>query len=130
MKFLFVLALTLAGTQAFDLDIEWEAFKIKYGKNLLTGQEHDARKNIFANNLNFIEKHNAEHALGLHTYTVGVNQFADLTNEEFVEQFTGFKPMEGAAQETATEVIGELPDSIDWRQKVRNSTSLKVNFFA
>jgi len=117
MKYLFVLVVAFAAAQAFDLDTEWEAFKIKYGKNLLTGQEHDARKNIFANNLKFIEKHNAEHALGLHTYTVGVNQFADLTNEEFVEQYTGsVKPMEWA-KETKIEVVGEVPDSIDWREK-------------
>jgi len=116
MKFLLVLVVAFAAAQAFDLDTEWEAFKVKYGKNLLTGQEHNARKNIFANNLRFIEKHNAEHALGLHTYTVGVNQFADLTNEEFVEQYTGVKPMEGA-KETAIEVVGDIPESIDWREK-------------
>jgi len=115
MKFLIVLAIALVAAQAFDLDTEWEAFKIKYGKNLLTGAEHDVRKSIFGDNLKFIEKHNAEHALGLHTYTVGVNQFADMTNEEFVTQFTGFKPMEGT-KETAIEVVGDLPKSIDWRQ--------------
>merc|ERR1712142_1344803 len=95
---------------------EWEHFKIKYGKNLLTGQEHDARKNIFANNLKFIEKHNAEHALGLHTYTVGINQFADLTNEEFVQQFTGFKAMDDLP-ESSVEIDVERPAEIDWRQK-------------
>jgi len=115
MKFLVVLAIALAAVQAFDLDTEWEHFKIKYGRNLLTGQEHDARKNIFANNLKFIEKHNAEHALGLHTYTVGINQFADLTNEEFVQQFTGFKAMDDLP-ESAVEIVGDRADSIDWRQ--------------
>jgi len=115
MKFLVVLAIALAAVQAFDLDTEWEHFKIKYGRNLLTGQEHDARKNIFANNLKFIEKHNAEHALGLHTYTVGINQFADLTNEEFVQQFTGFKAMDDLP-ESAVETVGDRADSIDWRQ--------------
>jgi len=116
MKILIVLAIALVAAQAFDLDTEWEAFKIKYGKNLLTGAEHDVRKSIFGDNLKFIEKHNAEHALGLHTYTVGVNQFADLTNEEFVEQFTGFKPMEGA-KEIDFEVAGDLPESMDWRRE-------------
>merc|ERR1712142_727518 len=115
MKFLVVLAIALTATQAFDLDTEWEHFKLKYGKNLLTGQEHDARKSIFANNLKFIEKHNAEHALGLHTYTVGINQFADLTNEEFVQQFTGFKAMDDLP-ESAVEIVGDRADSIDWRQ--------------
>merc|ERR1712055_585036 len=115
MKSLFVLAIALVATQAFDLDSEWEQFKLKYGKNMLTGQEHDIRKSIFAANLKFIENHNAEHALGLHTFTVGVNQFADLTNEEFVKQFTGFAAADGLP-ETSVDVAGDLPDSIDWRE--------------
>merc|ERR1712198_193468 len=116
MKLLVVFAIALTATQAFDLDTEWEHFKLKYGRNLLTGQEHDARKNIFASNLKFIEKHNAEHALGLHTYTVGINQFADLTNEEFVQQFTGFKAMDNLP-ESSVEIVGERPAEIDWREK-------------
>jgi len=115
MKFLVVLAVAIAATQAYDLDTEWENFKINYGKNLLTGAEHDVRKNIFANNLKFIEKHNSEHAIGLHTYTVGINQFADLTNEEFVKQFTGFKPMEGI-EEADVEGL-EAPATKDWRDE-------------
>jgi len=116
MRILVVLALALVATQAFDLDTEWEAFKIKYKKTLLTGQEHDKRKKIFANNLKFIEKHNAEHALGIHTYTVGVNEFADLTNKEFSKQYNGFKSW-GGTDGSVIEVLGDLPDSIDWRQK-------------
>merc|ERR1711973_848403 len=116
MKVLIVLAAALVATQALDLDLEWESFKIKYGKNLLTGQEHDIRKNIFAANLKFIEKHNAEHALGLHTFTVGINQFADLTNEEFVKQFTGFAAADDVP-ESLVEIIGDRPESIDWREE-------------
>merc|ERR1711926_54408 len=116
MKVLIVLAAALVATQALDLDSEWESFKIKYGKNLLTGQEHDIRKNIFAANLKFIEKHNAEHALGLHTFTVGINQFADLTNEEFVKQFTGFAAADDVP-ESSVEIIGDRPESIDWREE-------------
>merc|ERR1712198_188016 len=116
MKVLIVLAAALVATQALDLDSEWESFKIKYGKSLLTDQEHDIRKNIFAANLKFIEKHNAEHALGLHTFTVGINQFADLTNEEFVKQFTGFAASEDLP-ESSVEIIGDRPESIDWRAR-------------
>jgi len=116
MKFLLALAVAFATTQAFDLDAEWESFKVKYGKNLLTGQEHDARKNIFANNLKFIEKHNAEHALGLHTFTVGINKFADMTNEEFAQKFTGFKAMNDMPA-SPVETLGDLPNAVDWRAK-------------
>jgi len=116
MKFLVVFAIAFVATQALDLDSEWEQFKIKYGKNMLTGSEHDLRKNIFASNLKFIEKHNAEHDLGLHTFTVGVNQFADLTNEEFVKQFTGFAAADDLP-ESSVELTEARPASIDWRQR-------------
>merc|ERR1711970_309774 len=117
MKFLVVLAIALTATQAFDLDTEWEHFKLKYGRNLLTGQEHDIRKNIFANNLRFIEKHNAEHALGLHTFTVGINKFADLTNEEFIQQFTGEIPKDRYEEANVETFPSDhpLPESVDWR---------------
>jgi len=109
----------LGATQAFNLDIEWEAFKLKYGKNHLQGEEHDARKSIFANNLKFIEKHNAEHALGLHTFTVGINKFADLTNEEFLKLYTGTIPREEVRNLKVNPEAGPteypLPESLDWR---------------
>merc|ERR1711973_149393 len=117
MRFLAVLRVVLAAAQALNLDSEWEKFKTKYGKTLLTGEEHDARKNIFANNLKFIEKHNAEHALCLHTFTVGINKFADLTNEEFIKIYTGEIPKETSDLETkeADPTDPPLPDEIDWR---------------
>jgi len=116
MKALIVLALALVAAQGFDLDTEWESFKVKYGKNLLTGEEHDRRKNIFANHLKFIERHNAQHALGVHTFTVGINEFADLTNEEFVKQYTGFVAADGLP-ETSIELTENRPESIDWRDE-------------
>lgn len=119
MKFLAVIAVVVVATQALNLDSEWENFKTKYGKNHLTSQEHDARKNIFANNLKFIEKHNAEHALGLHTFTVGINKFADLTNEEFIKEYTGVIPKERypeAPEMEASVTYPPMPDSLDWRE--------------
>jgi len=119
MRLLLIFAAVIAASAGLDLDTEWEKFKIKYDKNHLKGQEHDNRKTVFANNLKFIEKHNAEHALGLHTFTVGVNQFADLTNEEFIKQFTSVMPMNAlsVAKEAPVEVSDSLPESIDWRDR-------------
>jgi hypothetical protein len=36
-----------------------------------------------------IAKHNQRYALGLETYEMGINQFSDLTFEEFLQKFTG-----------------------------------------
>merc|ERR1712002_707944 len=113
MKVLFVFALAFAASQALHLDAEWEAFKVKYGKGFLSATHHDERKSIFAANLERIEKHNAEHAEGKHSYWLGVNQFADLTNDEFVDLHTGFRSVEG--METADLSNVKAPLTMDWR---------------
>jgi len=119
MKFFTVLAAVLAATQALDLDTEWEKFKIKYNKNLLTGDEHNYRKSIFANSLKFIEKHNSQHARGLKTFTVGINKFADLTNEEFVRDYIGygFNVTQKTGIKAASKVSDDLPTTMDWRER-------------
>merc|ERR1712121_569207 len=115
MKVLFVFALALAASQALHLDTEWEAFKVKYEKGFLSATHHDERKSIFAANLERIEKHNAEHAEGKHSYWLGVNQFADLTNEEFVDLHTGLIAAP-TGQETADLSYMAAPSSYDWRE--------------
>merc|ERR1712223_214178 len=115
MKFLFVLAITLAASQAMNLDIEWTIFKMKFEKNYLSSQEHNLRKAIFAENLVKINKHNVEESLGLHTFTLGVNKFADMTNEEFRLFYNG---LVGQGNLEVEEIIAhELPETVDWRDK-------------
>merc|ERR1712029_666146 len=65
-----------------------------------------------------IQKHNAEHALGLHTFALGVNKFADLTSEEFVSTYNGYQAeaFEGLPKSNI-ESIGEEPESVDWRDE-------------
>ena len=78
--------------------------------------QHDERKSIFADNLARIESHNAEHAAGQKSYWLGVNQFADLTNKEFVEQYTGYMHLEGMDVADLSEV--QPAATIDWRDQV------------
>merc|ERR1711962_1213219 len=114
MKVLFVFGLALAAASAIHLDTEWEAFKAKYQKGFLSATHHDERKAIFAANLERIEKHNAEHAEGKHTYWLGVNQFADLTNAEFVDLHTGYSAVT-SSMETADLSMAAPLESVDWR---------------
>jgi len=117
MKLFLCIAFTLTVSQAFVLESEWASFKGKHQKNYLSQQEHDFRKAIFADNLNKIQQHNAEEALGLHTFTLGVNQFADMTSEEFVAYYNGFKA-NGQDNQNVVEIeVEDLPESIDWRTK-------------
>jgi len=118
MKTFVVLALALTAAQALNDDQEWELFKARYERNYLSTPEHDNRKNIFINNLRLIQKHNAEHALGLHTFTLGVNHFADLTNEEFVKTYNGYRPeMNQGLPKANLKSVGDEPDSLDWRDE-------------
>ena len=42
------------------------------------------RRLVWEKNLDYIQKHNAEADIGLHSYTLGVNQFADLVSCQLV----------------------------------------------
>jgi len=118
MKSLFVIAVVLvATTQALSLDNEWEQFKLKYERNYLSSDEHDTRKAVFAENLKLIQKHNTEEALGLHTYTLAVNEFADQTNEEFVKQYNGLLGNSQLPEQDGFEAVGDLPEEVDWRKE-------------
>jgi len=112
-----VLVAVVASTQAtLNHDQEWEFFLAKYEK-LYTSPEHEIRKSIFVDNLKYIERHNAGHALGLHTFRLGINQFADLTNEEFRAGLAkGYRTIPAKTQTLVNTAVGE-PDSIDWRSK-------------
>jgi cathepsin L len=72
------------------------------------------RYNIFKKNLDFIEEFNSK---GLHQ--VAMNQFGDMTVEEFAALHNGFK-MPSAEHLAAIETMPiegiELPSSKDWRQ--------------
>ena len=57
---------------------QWIAWKQKYGKIYQVKEEVLSYK-TFAHNLQMINDHNK----GSHSYTLGINQFADLTSEEF-----------------------------------------------
>ena len=48
-----------------------------------------------------------------------MNKFADMTSEEFAKRYNGFKA-NGVPDATPEniEAVGDLPDSVDWREKV------------
>ena len=86
--------------------------------------EEAYRKGVFADNLEFILKHNQEYLAGRKTFTMGVNNFADMTNAEFRARFNGFRPSAGLAQSldfnknayNASASV-DLPDTVDWVKK-------------
>jgi len=74
-----------------DEDLLWDRFKSTYQRNFFDSHDESYRKLVFVSNLRKITKHNDEHAQGWHTYTLAMNEFGDLTNEEFFTKYTGYR---------------------------------------
>lgn len=82
-----VITALLAGAALFSYNAQlnnnelaqFEEFKTTYGK-IYTLEENVYRFGVFITNLKKINQHNADKT---QTYTMGVNQFTDMTNEEF-----------------------------------------------
>jgi len=91
---------------------EFKKFQEKYGKSY-SPEEESLRFQIFAENLAFINSHNAQ--IPKPSFTVAVNKFADLSNEEFVQKYTGFHAQRGPARKTHSWSVGAIPTSFDWR---------------
>jgi len=98
---------------------EWEAFRLKYEKSYEDVAEADARAAAFEENLRFIQ---AENAKG-HDYELGVNPFADMTDEEFALTHLGLRvPSDskwGSLPHLGTHEVSNqtLPDTVDWTKK-------------
>ncbi|CAG2177128.1 unnamed protein product, partial [Oppiella nova] len=80
--------------------------------------EESVRRQIFETNYAYITAHNAEADKGVHTFRLGVNQFADMTNEEY-RQLLNLKVNANQVNNTYAEDVDDLtlPKSVDWRTK-------------
>ncbi|CAF3327923.1 unnamed protein product, partial [Rotaria sp. Silwood2] len=74
-----------------QLNDDWALFKRVHEKQYNSVEEEANRRNIWEANVAKIQKHNLEADLGMHTYTLGMNRFGDMTHEEFKKQMNGFK---------------------------------------
>ncbi|XP_010058982.2 senescence-specific cysteine protease SAG39-like [Eucalyptus grandis] len=96
-----------------------EHWMANYGRTYNDPQEKAMRQAIFAKTLQFIEDFNKS---GNRTFKLGLNQFSDLTNEEFVRSHTGYlAPRQPEPAKTPSvnhqKLTGEVPDHIDWVEK-------------
>lgn len=103
------------GSSAPDYARLWSEFKDKYGKKHASNEAEQSRYAIFKQNVDFMHETNAKKL----TFTLGVNQFADLTLDEFKATSMGYKkPANAWANMThlgSHVYSGEmLPDAVDW----------------
>jgi cathepsin L len=98
---------------------EFSQFVKKYGKKY-THDEFFPRYNIFKANFNKIRHHNMNSKA---TYTMAINEFADMTFTEFHSKMTGYKRIDRSLLRAKNSkhaphlAIKKAADSIDWRQK-------------
>lgn len=111
---------------------EWNEFKARYNKSYEDKSEDNYRFKIFLETKHKIAKHNQRQANGLHSFTLGMNKYADMTHQEFVRTMNGYRPHLRRAHNPADEhedVVKErkslleqpmpvdLPKAVDWRQR-------------
>jgi hypothetical protein len=72
----------------------------------------------------YIEKHNAEFKRGIHTFYLGSNKYADLTNQEFVAIYNGYNAtLKGSSKAKSVFTFNpkvQVPDSVG--KKINNFT--------
>ncbi|WVZ78824.1 hypothetical protein U9M48_026474 [Paspalum notatum var. saurae] len=110
----------------------YEAWKLEHRRPGGHAADDDLlRLEVFRHNLRYIDAHNAEADLGLHSFRLGLTPFTDLTLEEFRGRVLGFQSRRGARNHTDAEQDAEstggryryrlprlgaqVPAAVDWR---------------
>jgi len=116
----FVIAVALSAPVLDDeLNGHWELYKNTHGKTYQSQQEETLRRMIWEGHVELVAKHNREFDMGVHTYTLGINEYADMANEEFVAMMNGYQMHEkkNGTVHFMPPSNYEAPDSVDWRTK-------------
>jgi len=94
-------------------------YKQKYNK-MYEAEEDLHRMKIWQYHVGYIAKHNSEADMGHHTYRLGMNEFGDMSNAEFVSIMNGYiMEMKNKSQDifVPNSNIRDLPDEVDWRKQ-------------
>jgi len=116
MKCIVVLLLAAVCAQALSPEESLFVSHVQKYNKKYDGVEHFFKRfNIFKANLAYIHEENAKN----HSYTLGLNEFADLTRAEFFSTMTGIlpdRPFGLGAAHSAPAGFAPL-DGVDWRTK-------------
>uniref|UniRef100_A0A8C9MMF6 Cathepsin L n=1 Tax=Serinus canaria TaxID=9135 RepID=A0A8C9MMF6_SERCA len=103
-----------------ELDDHWQLWKSWHKKDYHE-REEGWRRVVWEKNLKMIEIHNLDHALGKHSYKLGMNQFGDMTTEEFRQLMNGYIHKKSERKYRGSQFLEpnflEAPRSVDWREK-------------
>jgi len=120
MMKLFALAAILAVAAATPLaeseySTLFDRFKLDFQKAYNSVEEHAARFSTFKANIDFITEHNKD--AETHGFTMGVNQFADMTRQEFKKTMLTYQAERKKALPVKIFDTTATPASVDWVAK-------------
>jgi cathepsin L len=119
-----VLVLSLLAVSAFGLSAlsekqykhEFSNFKKSFNKTY--GAEENLRFVVFKDNFDRITRHNELHKAGKSKFTMAVNEFADMTSQEFLSTHANFKQSLAKRSNDVFKHDGSpLAGDIDWRSQ-------------
>lgn len=111
-------ALASAGT----LHQEFQKWKMTNLKNYSSEAEDTARFQVWRDNFEFVKEHNLRYLSGEESYTVEMNKFADMTEQEFANKMNMATINEYAPPASVCTPAPAMdnqanPASVDWRTK-------------
>merc|ERR1712080_125264 len=78
------------------------------------------REEVWTKHIATISSHNDEYDLGVHSFKLGENIFSDLTSDEFVSFFNGYKPEDNVKADNVFSSdlrLWDLPAAVNWTDK-------------
>jgi len=120
MRLLLLSAMCVVALALPTVHTEFAAFKARYNKQYADIGEEISRLRIFEANLAKIAAHNTDERW---TYTLAVNEHADLTGPEFAKLYASGKRWDAVTlgsqphDSSADVPVSSLPSSVDWREK-------------
>ena len=117
LKILFIIQLLIvSGTLLLGLNDsdEFNLFQVKFNKNYPNETEYHKRISIFKLNLQKIREHNSNF---MQNFTLGINQFSDLTSDEFKTNYIGKLDLSLNRYEcqSYSSFANNTPTNLDWR---------------
>merc|ERR1712211_152951 len=112
---LILATLLVLGQARPKMDSLWKHYKTKYMKNYVLGEE-EMRRAIWEDNHEFIMRHNAAYEAGNETYSVGENEYTDLTTVEFASKLAGLEMVPPHSSNKIFQPLdAEVRSEVDWR---------------
>ncbi|XP_036449123.1 cathepsin L1-like [Colossoma macropomum] len=126
MRVLLAVAALVAVASAASIsleDMEFHAWKLKFGKVYHSIEEESQRKMTWLINRKQVLVHNLLADQGIKNYRLGMTYFADMNNQEYRQLFKSClgsfnrTKARGATTFLRQAVGAPLPDTVDWRTK-------------